>query len=92
MYFFFFFILYRYFILDLESGILQYFVTEASKNQKPRGSLSLAGSLVSQSDEAPFMILVYSANGEVYKLKGKFFLKESSTKQEFIKPYKIRAL
>ncbi|XP_077347587.1 oxysterol-binding protein-related protein 10 [Lithobates pipiens] len=59
----------RYFILDFESGILQYFVTEASKNQKPRGSLSLAGSLVSQSDEAPFMIVVYSANGEVYKLK-----------------------
>ncbi|KAM9307910.1 oxysterol-binding protein-related protein 10 [Gastrophryne carolinensis] len=59
----------RYFILDFESGILQYFVTEASKNQKPRGSLSLAGSLISLSDEAPFMIIVYSASGEVYKLR-----------------------
>nr|DBA24918.1 TPA: hypothetical protein GDO54_012511 [Pyxicephalus adspersus] len=59
----------RYFLLDFESGILQYFVTEANKNQKPRGSLSLAGSLVSLSDEAPFMIVVYSASGEVYKLK-----------------------
>ncbi|XP_018419259.1 PREDICTED: oxysterol-binding protein-related protein 10 isoform X2 [Nanorana parkeri] len=59
----------RYFILDFESGILQYFVTEASKNQKPRGFLSLAGSLISLSDEAPYMIVVYSANGEVYKLK-----------------------
>ncbi|KAM5158289.1 oxysterol-binding protein-related protein 10 [Mantella aurantiaca] len=59
----------RYFILDFESGILQYFVTEASRNQKPRGSLSLAGSMVSLSDEAPNMIAVFSANGEAYKLK-----------------------
>ncbi|XP_063778356.1 oxysterol-binding protein-related protein 10 isoform X3 [Pseudophryne corroboree] len=59
----------RYFILDFDSGILQYFVTEASKNQKPRGFLSLAGSVISLSDEAPNMIVVYSANGEVYKLR-----------------------
>ncbi|XP_053570228.1 oxysterol-binding protein-related protein 10 [Bombina bombina] len=59
----------RYFMLDFDSGTLQYFVTEASKNQKPRGSLSLAGSAISQSDEAPNMIVVYSANGEIYKLK-----------------------
>ncbi|XP_075068484.1 oxysterol-binding protein-related protein 10 isoform X2 [Mixophyes fleayi] len=59
----------RYFILDFDSGILQYFVTEASKNQKPRGLLSLAGSVVSLSDEAPYMIVVYSANGELYKLR-----------------------
>ncbi|KAM3928769.1 oxysterol-binding protein-related protein 10 isoform 2-T2 [Leptodactylus fuscus] len=59
----------RYFILDFDSGILQYFVTEASKNQKPRGFLSLAGSVISLSDEAPYMIVVYSASGEVYKLR-----------------------
>ncbi|KAM4705122.1 oxysterol-binding protein-related protein 10 [Rhinophrynus dorsalis] len=59
----------RYFILDFDSGILQYFVNEASKSQKPRGFLSLAGSVVSLSDEAPNMIVVYSANGEMYKLR-----------------------
>ncbi|XP_072009675.1 oxysterol-binding protein-related protein 10 isoform X4 [Engystomops pustulosus] len=59
----------RYFILDFDSGILQYFVTEASKTQKPRGFLSLAGSVISLSDEAPYMIVVYSTSGEVYKLR-----------------------
>ncbi|OCT75898.1 hypothetical protein XELAEV_18031084mg [Xenopus laevis] len=58
-----------YFILDFDSGILQYYVTEASKNQKPRGFLSLAGSVISLSEEAPNMIIVYSTNGEVYKLR-----------------------
>ncbi|XP_069814733.1 oxysterol-binding protein-related protein 10 isoform X2 [Dendropsophus ebraccatus] len=59
----------RYFILDFDSGVLQYFITEASKTQKPRGFLSLAGSVISPSDEAPYMIAVYSAGGEVYKLR-----------------------
>ncbi|KAM4028943.1 oxysterol-binding protein-related protein 10 isoform 2-T2 [Anomaloglossus baeobatrachus] len=59
----------RYFILDFDSGILQYFVTEASKTQKPRGFLSLAGSVISTSDEAPYMIVLSSASGEVYKLR-----------------------
>ncbi|XP_063159994.1 oxysterol-binding protein-related protein 10 isoform X1 [Candoia aspera] len=59
----------RYFILDFETGILQYFVNEQSKNQKPRGILSLAGAVVALSDEAPNMLVVYSANGEMYKLR-----------------------
>nr|XP_056713052.1 oxysterol-binding protein-related protein 10 [Euleptes europaea] len=59
----------RYFMLDYETGILQYFVNEQSKNQKPRGVLSLAGAVVSLSDEAPNMLVVYSANGEMYKLR-----------------------
>ncbi|KAL7976740.1 hypothetical protein Chor_008689 [Crotalus horridus] len=58
-----------YFILDFETGILQYFVNEQSKNQKPRGILSLAGAIVSLSDEAPNMLVVYSTNGEMYKLR-----------------------
>lgn len=57
-------------MLDFETGILQYFVNEQSKNQKPRGMLSLAGAVVSLSDEAPNMMVVYSANGEMYKLRG----------------------
>ncbi|XP_048367029.1 oxysterol-binding protein-related protein 10 isoform X3 [Sphaerodactylus townsendi] len=59
----------RYFMLDYETGILQYFVNEQSKTQKPRGLLSLAGAVVSLSDEAPNMLVVYSANGEMYKLR-----------------------
>ncbi|XP_077160691.1 oxysterol-binding protein-related protein 10 isoform X1 [Paroedura picta] len=59
----------RYFMLDYDTGILQYFVNEQSRNQKPRGVLSLAGAVVSLSDEAPNMLVVYSANGEMYKLR-----------------------
>uniref|UniRef100_A0A7M4FTR4 Oxysterol-binding protein n=1 Tax=Crocodylus porosus TaxID=8502 RepID=A0A7M4FTR4_CROPO len=59
----------RYFVLDFETGILQYFVNEQSKNQKPRGAVSLAGAIISPSDEAPHMLVVYSANGEMYKLR-----------------------
>ncbi|XP_019364251.1 PREDICTED: oxysterol-binding protein-related protein 10 [Gavialis gangeticus] len=58
-----------YFVLDFETGILQYFVNEQSKNQKPRGAVSLAGAIISPSDEAPHMLVVYSANGEMYKLR-----------------------
>ncbi|XP_060241092.1 oxysterol-binding protein-related protein 10 isoform X3 [Meriones unguiculatus] len=59
----------RYFVLDFEAGLLQYFVNEQSKQQKPRGVLSLSGAIVSLSDEAPHMLVVYSANGEMYKLR-----------------------
>ncbi|KAK2515947.1 hypothetical protein Q9233_013946 [Columba guinea] len=59
----------RYFVLDFETGILQYFVNEQSKSQKPRGTLSLAGAIISPSDEVPHMLVVYSANGEMYKLR-----------------------
>lgn len=62
--------LHRYFVLDFEAGLLQYFVNEQSKHQKPRGALSLSGAIVSLSDEAPHMLVVYSANGEMYKLRG----------------------
>lgn len=63
---------FRYFVLDFEAGLLQYFVNEQSKHQKPRGVLSLSGAIVSLSDEAPHMLVVYSANGEMYKLRGTF--------------------
>uniref|UniRef100_A0A8C4YQ06 Oxysterol-binding protein n=1 Tax=Gopherus evgoodei TaxID=1825980 RepID=A0A8C4YQ06_9SAUR len=59
----------RYFVLDFETGILQYFVNEQSKNQKPRGALSLAGAIISLSDEVPHMLVIYFANGEMYKLR-----------------------
>ncbi|XP_056438378.1 oxysterol-binding protein-related protein 10-like isoform X2 [Gadus chalcogrammus] len=58
----------RYFVLDPESGHLQYFVSEQGKSQKPRGSLPLIGASVTPSDEAPHMFVVNS-NGELYKLR-----------------------
>lgn len=66
----------RYFVLDFETGILQYFMNEQTKNQspKPRGALSLAGAIISPSDEVPHMLVVYSANGEMYKLRGTVLL------------------
>lgn len=57
-------------MLDFEAGILQYFVSEQSKHQKPRGALSLSGATVSLSDEAPHMLVVCATNGEMYKLRG----------------------
>ncbi|KAJ8334603.1 hypothetical protein SKAU_G00402420 [Synaphobranchus kaupii] len=59
----------RYFVLDPELGQLQYFVNEHVRSQKPRGSLPLIGAVVAQSDEAPHMFTVHSANGELYKLR-----------------------
>ncbi|KAJ8288269.1 hypothetical protein COCON_G00009280 [Conger conger] len=59
----------RYFVLDPEVGQLQYFVNETCRGQKPRGSLPLIGASVAQCDEAPHMFTVYSANGELYKLR-----------------------
>ncbi|KAL4657405.1 oxysterol-binding protein-related protein 10-like [Arapaima gigas] len=59
----------RYFVLDPDKGQLQYFVNEHSKSQKPRGWLPLVGASVIPSDETPHMFIVYSANGELYKLR-----------------------
>nr|XP_014351054.1 PREDICTED: oxysterol-binding protein-related protein 10 [Latimeria chalumnae] len=58
-----------YFVLDTESGALQYFVNEQSKSQKPRGVLPLAEAVVSLSDEAPYMFQIHSGNGDLYKLR-----------------------
>lgn len=77
----------RYFVLDFEAGILQYFVNEQSKHQKPRGALSLSGAIVSLSDEAPHMLVVYSANGEMYKLRGTFFSRELFRRASWVHCY-----
>ncbi|XP_043942934.1 oxysterol-binding protein-related protein 10-like [Protopterus annectens] len=59
----------RYFLLEYDSGLLQYFVNEQSKNQKPRGFLSLMGAKILISEEEPNMFTIYSTNGEFYKLR-----------------------
>ncbi|XP_020788268.2 oxysterol-binding protein-related protein 10 isoform X2 [Boleophthalmus pectinirostris] len=59
----------RYFVLDPDLGQLLYFVNEQGKSQKPRGSLPLIGASVTPSDEAPYMFIVSSVNGELFKLR-----------------------
>lgn len=65
---------YRYFVLNNEAGLLEYFVNEQSRNQKPRGTLQLAGAVISPSDEDSHTFTVNPASGEQYKLRGMGFL------------------
>lgn len=61
---------YRFFVLNNEAGLLEYFVNEQSRNQKPRGTLQLAGAVISPSDEDSHTFTVNAASGEQYKLRG----------------------
>ncbi|XP_043853180.1 oxysterol-binding protein-related protein 11 isoform X2 [Dromiciops gliroides] len=60
---------YRFFVLNNEAGLLEYFVNEQSRNQKPRGTLHLAGAVISPSDEDCHTFTVNAASGEQYKLR-----------------------
>ncbi|XP_078084314.1 oxysterol-binding protein-related protein 11 isoform X4 [Mustelus asterias] len=60
---------YRFFVLNNEAGLLEYFVNEQSRNQKPRGTLQLAGAVISPSDEDSHTFTVNAAIGEQYKLR-----------------------
>ncbi|XP_067843412.1 oxysterol-binding protein-related protein 11 isoform X2 [Heptranchias perlo] len=60
---------YRFFVLNNEAGLLEYFVNEQSRSQKPRGTLQLAGAVISPSDEDSHTFTVNAAIGEQYKLR-----------------------
>ncbi|KAM5153169.1 LOW QUALITY PROTEIN: oxysterol-binding protein-related protein 11 [Mantella aurantiaca] len=60
---------FRFFVLNNEAGLLEYFVNEQSKNQKPRGTVQLAGAVISPSDEDSHTFTVNAASGELYKLR-----------------------
>ncbi|XP_004834987.1 oxysterol-binding protein-related protein 11 [Heterocephalus glaber] len=60
---------YRFFVLNNEAGLLEYFVNEQSRSQKPRGTLQLAGAVISPSDEDSHTFTVNAASGEQYKLR-----------------------
>ncbi|CAH2304967.1 oxysterol-binding -related 11 isoform X1 [Pelobates cultripes] len=60
---------YRFFVLNNEAGLLEYFVNEQSRNQKPRGTVQLAGAVISPSDEDSHTFTVNAASGELYKLR-----------------------
>ncbi|CAL8407109.1 unnamed protein product [Arctogadus glacialis] len=60
---------YRFFVLNNEAGMLEYFVNEQSRPQKPRGTLPLAGAVISPSDEDSHTFTVNAISGEQYKLR-----------------------
>ncbi|KAI4831791.1 hypothetical protein KUCAC02_001313 [Chaenocephalus aceratus] len=60
---------YRFFVLNNEVGLLEYFVNEQSRPQKPRGMLPLAGAVISPSDEDSHTFTVNAISGEQYKLR-----------------------
>ncbi|KAL1021887.1 hypothetical protein UPYG_G00019320 [Umbra pygmaea] len=60
---------YRFFVLNNEAGLLEYFVNEQSRPQKPRGTLLLAGAVISPSDEDSHTFTVNAISGEQYKLR-----------------------
>ena len=57
-------------MLNNEAGLLEYFVNEQSRPQKPRGTLPLAGAVISPSDEDSHTFTVNAISGEQYKLRG----------------------
>ncbi|KAM6307505.1 oxysterol-binding protein-related protein 11 [Aegotheles albertisi] len=60
---------YRFFVLNNDAGLLEYFVNEQSRHLKPRGTLQLAGAVISPSDEDSHTFTVNAASGEQYKLR-----------------------
>ncbi|XP_055996050.1 oxysterol-binding protein-related protein 11-like isoform X2 [Ostrea edulis] len=61
---------FRWFVMDTESGMLEYFEKEEHKKQRPRGYVHLSGAVISPSDEDSQTFSVSAANGEIYRLKG----------------------
>ncbi|PSN52038.1 Oxysterol-binding protein-related protein 11 [Blattella germanica] len=60
---------FRWFVLDPESGVLDYYLNHTERNQRPRGSVQLAAAVISPSDEDSNTFTVNSAAGEVFKLR-----------------------
>ncbi|KAK2568270.1 Oxysterol-binding protein-related protein 11 [Acropora cervicornis] len=60
---------FRWFTLDPESGLLEYYVDKEKKKLGPRGSVYLGGSIISPSDEDSFTFTVSAANGDIFKLR-----------------------
>ncbi|XP_077979284.1 oxysterol-binding protein-related protein 11-like isoform X2 [Glandiceps talaboti] len=59
----------RWFLLEPETGVLSYYVSEENKRQRARGSVHLGGAVISPSDEDSQTFSVNAANGEVYRLR-----------------------
>ncbi|XP_020601785.1 oxysterol-binding protein-related protein 11-like isoform X2 [Orbicella faveolata] len=60
---------FRWFTLDPDSGLLEYYVDREKKKLGPRGSVYLGGSMIAPSDEDSFTFTVSAANGDIFKLR-----------------------
>ncbi|XP_074659923.1 oxysterol-binding protein-related protein 11-like isoform X2 [Tubulanus polymorphus] len=60
---------YRWFTLDPDTGYFEYYEKEEYKKNRPRGSVHLAGAVISPSDEDSQTFTLHAANTEVYRLK-----------------------
>ncbi|XP_021930327.1 oxysterol-binding protein-related protein 11-like isoform X2 [Zootermopsis nevadensis] len=60
---------FRWFLLDPETGVLDYFLNESERKQRPRGSVHLAAAVISPSDEDSNTFTVNSATGDMFKLR-----------------------
>ncbi|XP_049805840.1 oxysterol-binding protein-related protein 11-like isoform X2 [Schistocerca nitens] len=77
---------YRWFVLNPESGTLNYYLNETEKRQRPRGSVHLAAAVISPSDEDSNTFTVNSASGEMFKLRAA----DARSRQEWVN--RIRAV
>ncbi|XP_057290683.1 oxysterol-binding protein-related protein 11-like [Hydractinia symbiolongicarpus] len=59
---------FRWFVLDPEKGTLTYYLDK--EKSRHRGTLSLAGAVISPSEEDSMSFMISASNGEVYKLRG----------------------
>ncbi|KAH9523565.1 Oxysterol-binding protein- protein 11 [Bulinus truncatus] len=60
---------YRWFVLNPDSGTLEYFEKEEHKKFKARGSIHLAAAVVSPSEEDSQTFIISAASGELFKLR-----------------------
>ncbi|KAJ9586004.1 hypothetical protein L9F63_020342 [Diploptera punctata] len=60
---------FRWFVLDPETGVLDYYLNESERKQRPRGSVHLAAAVISPSDEDSNTFTVNSATGDMFKLR-----------------------
>ncbi|GIY16597.1 hypothetical protein CDAR_598992 [Caerostris darwini] len=77
---------YRWFIITPDTGMLEYYMLDERKKSRPRGSLYLAGAVVSPSEDDSQSFSVCGDCGEMYKLKA------SDAKERQIWVDKIRSV
>jgi len=59
----------RWFVLNPNSGMLEYYMSESEKKMRPRSSLHLAGAMIVPSEEDSYTFSVNAANEESFKLR-----------------------
>jgi len=81
---------FRWFVINPEQGTLEYHVSEVEmKTQpaRPRGTLHLAGAVISPSEEDSHTFVIHSTTGELYKLRAV----DAKERQEWITRLRVVA-